>query len=52
MLGLARVRLTFRPLADLTNSAVPQQLVAAPPVSLVPHSMIGYIISIVPPAAS
>ncbi len=35
VLGLTRVRLTFRPLADLTTSAVPQQLATAPPVSLV-----------------
>jgi hypothetical protein len=35
VLGLTRVRLTFRPLADLTNSAIPQQLAAAPPVYLV-----------------
>jgi hypothetical protein len=32
VLGLARVRLTFRPLAEETNSAIPQQLTAAPPV--------------------
>lgn len=45
VLGLTRVRLTFRPLADLTNSAIPQQLAAAPPVTLVSvqHEWLHYL---------